>query len=202
MGHAGRGTRGRGSGRSRTAEGVHHCWHLWLRLRFCPVGRGSPERDTRYRSNPAGAVLVISDIWRCDGREILLPLMSMTARCASATNSVAPGTSSVISASPDLTHGSRSQLAATRRTQQCMSRERFGRAGDTAPCDAPVPGFSPDQANGLQPPSRRVRHRRSHAKRSVYGTGEASTRCDRICKLLGCYRMPGLTTASMSSTWK
>ena len=25
--------------------------------------------------NPAGAVLVISDIWRCDGREILLPLM-------------------------------------------------------------------------------------------------------------------------------
>jgi len=25
-----------------------------------------------YRCNPAGAVLVISDIWRCDGREILL----------------------------------------------------------------------------------------------------------------------------------
>jgi hypothetical protein len=43
-----------------------------------------------YRCNPAGAVLVISDIWRCDGREILLPLMSMTAHCASATNPVAP----------------------------------------------------------------------------------------------------------------
>jgi hypothetical protein len=84
----------------------------------------------------------------------------------------ASGTSSVVSASPDLTHGSRSQLAATRRTQQCMSRERFGRAGDTAPCDAPVPGFSPDQANGLQPPSRRVRHRRSHAKRSAIGTAD------------------------------
>ena len=60
----------------------------------------------------------------------------MTARCASATNPIAPGTSSVILASPDLTHGSRSQLAATRRTQQSMSRERFGRAG-TLPCATP-----------------------------------------------------------------
>src|SRR5450759_1001406 len=52
-GASGRGTRGRGSGRSQTAEGVHHCWHLWLRLRFLPYRSRQPRarhrRGTRRR---------------------------------------------------------------------------------------------------------------------------------------------------------
>src|SRR5665647_3848002 len=47
MGRQGRGTRGRGSGRSRTAEEVHHCWHLWLRLRFLPCRSRQPRARHR-----------------------------------------------------------------------------------------------------------------------------------------------------------
>src|SRR5665648_292766 len=77
----------------------HHAPPSGLRAHLLLFGISVPP--VHYRCNPAGAVLVISDIWRWDGREILLPLVSMTARCASATNPEAPGTSSVISASPD-----------------------------------------------------------------------------------------------------
>ena len=45
-------------------------------LRIRRAGRCVPARH--YRCNPAGAVLVISDIWRCERREVL-PLTLMSA---------------------------------------------------------------------------------------------------------------------------
>jgi hypothetical protein len=51
---------------------------ITTRRAISPPCASSPVLDVRtpvrYRCNPAGAVLVISDIWRWDGRETL-PLM-------------------------------------------------------------------------------------------------------------------------------
>jgi len=58
---------------------------LFITTRPCPLTStrifscsGCPYSSAHYRCNPAGAVLVISDIWRCGGRGIL-HLMPMRA---------------------------------------------------------------------------------------------------------------------------
>jgi len=50
---------------------------LFITTRPCPLTSAGifsvldVRTPVHYRCNPAGTVLVISNIWRCDGREIL-----------------------------------------------------------------------------------------------------------------------------------